>query len=96
MSMWPMTLEDYVRAPWVPTFEQMDDGSWRATVPPVRDFEIFGTEDEVHAEWRAALASHIEAYLVVGKVLPFPFSVTVTSVEPRPAQIEKVVLQLVA
>lgn len=66
-------LEEYLALNWVPKVERLDDGTWRLTVPPLRDLEVFGdSDDEVRVGWRTALASHLKAYLGVGKVIPTP------------------------
>jgi len=66
-------LQAYLALNWVPKVDRLDDGTFCLTVPPLRDLEVFGaSETDVLADWRSALASHLKAYLAVGKVIPTP------------------------
>jgi hypothetical protein len=57
---------------WRPVFEAQEDGTFRLTVPPLLDFEMFGSREELDATWREALESHLAGYLAVGKAVPVP------------------------
>lgn len=75
--MHPLSVEEAMKYPWQPTFEECQDGGWRVSVLGLPDFEIFApTEQQLRAELRDALSSHLMGYLQVGKVIP------VTSFEP--------------
>jgi len=68
-----MTLEEYMNWPWVPHVEADAGGGFRLTVDRLNDFDVFGeTEEEVNAEWKSALRSHLIGYINVGKVVPIP------------------------
>jgi len=68
-----MTLDDYVNWQWVPHVEADGRGGFRLTLDRLNDFDVFGaTEEEVYAEWKSALRSHLTGYLNVGKVVPIP------------------------
>lgn len=66
-------LAGYLALNWAAQTEKLADGTYRLTVPQLRDFELFAeTEGELTTTWRDALASHLQAYLAVGKVIPTP------------------------
>lgn len=66
-------LSYYLALNWVPKTEQLADGSWRLTIPPLTDFEYFApTQPEVIKDWEAALRTHLRAYLEFQKRIPMP------------------------
>jgi len=68
----PKKIAELLGYQWTPTYERLEDGSWRLTVHPLNDFELFGKKTELEATWREALESHLVGYLAVGKAVPLP------------------------
>lgn len=69
------TIEQAMQYPWRIDVTPDPDGGYRAAVyPPLPDLELFAdTREELEAEWRDALKSHLSAYLRAGKVIPIPY-----------------------
>lgn len=68
----PRDLGVLMACDWKPVFEAQEDGTFRLTVAPLTDFELYGSKEELDAEWREALESHLAGYLAVGKAVPVP------------------------
>jgi hypothetical protein len=76
-------LEHYLALHWIPAIDTVTEGEdvyVRLTVPGLIDFAVYGDGvPEVRARWREALTSHLAGYLAVGKVIPEPPVIEVTS-----------------
>jgi hypothetical protein len=61
--------------PWEVEITEDPRGGFRAVVnPPLPDLELHApTREELEAEWKDALASHLRAYLGSGKCIPIPY-----------------------
>lgn len=79
-------VEAYLNMQWQPVIDTVaegDDVQVRLTIPALPDFAVYGDSvTEVKSRWREALASHLEGYLNVGKIIPTPMSVGVVLTEP--------------
>lgn len=68
-----LTLDEYIKLPWLPHTERCQDGSYRLVVAGLHDFELFAsTEQQLLDEWMTALRSHLSGYLAVNKIIPIP------------------------
>ena len=68
------SLEENVNSKeWQPKVESDPEGGFRLTLPGLSDFELFAeTREQLEAEWRSALRSHLQAYEAAAKFVPLP------------------------
>lgn len=68
------TIDGAMAYAWEYDIKADADGGFRLTViPRLVDFEIFAdTREELEAEWKDALRSHLQAYVATGKCIPIP------------------------
>jgi predicted RNase H-like HicB family nuclease len=60
--------------PWRHDIQSTPSGGYKLTVfPPLKDFELYAaTREELEADWKDALESHLSGYIAAGKVIPIP------------------------
>lgn len=60
--------------PWQPKIASTPSGGFVLTVfPPLVDFELYAkTREELEADWRDALRSHLAGYISTNKIIPIP------------------------
>jgi len=74
----PLTVDEFMQLPWKPVFTPQADGTVCVTVPPLKDFAIYGPEAEVREEWSTALRGLLKAYIANQKAIPVPGEFAVT------------------
>jgi predicted RNase H-like HicB family nuclease len=76
----PKNIAELMAYGWQAQIERLSDGQFHLTIPPLTDFELFGsTQEELEKSWSEALESHLLGYLAVGKAVPLPSSVRLMS-----------------
>ena len=65
------SIEEYMALPWKTEIHEDADGGVVLSVWPLSDFAVYGdTVEEVEAEWRSALRSHLLGYIALNKRIP--------------------------
>lgn len=60
--------------PWYPVVDAVANGH-RLSIIDLPDFEVFAeTREELWAEWRDLLESHLTGYVMIGKMIPMPLA----------------------